>query len=216
MDKLLREREAFKAAAARNLGSSHHESASTSNLNRTSDKKAHKKKNKDQDEAMLKHMKSLPSFDYQTGTMSAPKIDSNAGYFGLIAKIVDFMKKRHLEGQGWSLSLKECLDEMKAGGIARKTEIWLNEKLPSNPKLQFDSEGKFQFKPPYKFKNDRDIVAQLAKMHRDSKGAMLLTELNECFPNAEEKMSKLGEYVITIPCLVSLFSMHLSYPFHFR
>jgi hypothetical protein len=30
-----------------------------------------------------------------------------------MAKIVDFMKKRHLNGQQWPLSLRELLDEMQ-------------------------------------------------------------------------------------------------------
>uniref|UniRef100_A0AC34RCT4 Uncharacterized protein n=1 Tax=Panagrolaimus sp. JU765 TaxID=591449 RepID=A0AC34RCT4_9BILA len=62
MDKLMREREAFKAAAARNL-STPRESASAANL-RPTEKKASKKRNKEHDEAMLKHMKSLPTFEY--------------------------------------------------------------------------------------------------------------------------------------------------------
>jgi transcription initiation factor TFIIE subunit beta len=44
---------------------------------------------------------------------------------------------------------------------------------------------------------------QLAKNYRDGKGAVLLSELNECIAKADERMTKIGPSVVTIPCQVS-------------
>jgi transcription initiation factor TFIIE subunit beta len=199
--KLLQQRAEFLKASTRNINNAPKFNASTANVAASTSSKTKKKapqQSKTQDE--LRHMKSLPNFDYSSGKVDAIST-VNSSLFGMMAKIVDYMKKRHLENQGWPLTLNECLDEMKQT-VAKKTEQWLIEKLPENPKLQFDEHGKFCFKPMYKLKSDEQIKALLAKHYRDAKGAILLSDLNECFAKADERMSKLGPTCVTIPCQV--------------
>uniref|UniRef100_A0A1I7XUD5 Transcription initiation factor IIE subunit beta n=1 Tax=Heterorhabditis bacteriophora TaxID=37862 RepID=A0A1I7XUD5_HETBA len=63
-------------------------------------------------------------FDFKTAVSH-----SNAANFGTMAKIVDYMKKRHLSQQQWSLSLQEILDEIQVYDLAKKSEAWLKESL---------------------------------------------------------------------------------------
>jgi transcription initiation factor TFIIE subunit beta len=197
---LLRQRELFMKANARNINNAPKFNASAANVASSTDKKPKKKSTAPKKEDELRHLKSLPNFDYASGKVDA-MTSANSSLFGMMAKIVDYMKKRHLENQAWPLTLNECLDEMKQT-VAKKTELWLLEKLPQNPKLLFDEHGKFCFKPLYKIKTDQQIIAQLAKNYRDGKGAMLLSDLSECFAKADERMAKLGPSCITIPCQV--------------
>uniref|UniRef100_A0A7E4ZVH5 Transcription initiation factor IIE subunit beta n=1 Tax=Panagrellus redivivus TaxID=6233 RepID=A0A7E4ZVH5_PANRE len=195
---LLREREKFLKANSRNIGVPKIPSV-TPSISKPSSSKPKKKQPKSDDP--LKHMKSLPNMEYND--RASEFTNQNSSLFGMMAKIVDFMKKKYLEGAPWPLSLRDCLDEMKAAGMSRATEKWLTEKLPENKKLTWDGDGKFCFKPPYKLRSDASIIAQLQKNYRDGKGAILLSELNECFAKAEERMEKLGPACITIPCQVN-------------
>uniref|UniRef100_A0AC34GS47 Transcription initiation factor IIE subunit beta n=1 Tax=Panagrolaimus sp. ES5 TaxID=591445 RepID=A0AC34GS47_9BILA len=197
--KLKQQREEFLKANKRNINNAPKFDASSTaaNVVASSAKKKPKKKTtltKFQDK--LRYMKTLPNFDSEQQISLA----TSSSLFGMMAKIVDYMKKRHLENQGWPLTLKECFDEMKQT-IPKKTEQWLMEKLPENPKLIFDEKGKFCFKPIYKIKTDEQIKALLEKNYREGKGAILLSNLNECFAKADERMSKLGPFCIAIPCI---------------
>uniref|UniRef100_A0A914Y1F4 Transcription initiation factor IIE subunit beta n=1 Tax=Panagrolaimus superbus TaxID=310955 RepID=A0A914Y1F4_9BILA len=197
--KLIQQREEFLKANKRNINNAPKFNASAANVAST-DRKPKKKAPPPKSQDELRHMKSLPNFDYSSGKVDIVT-SANSSLFGMMAKIVDYMKKRHLENQAWPLTLNECLDEMKQT-VAKKTEQWLIEKLPENPKLFFDEHGKFCFKPMYKLKTDEQIKAQLAKNYRDGKGAILLSDLNECFAKADERMSKVGPSCVTIPCQV--------------
>lgn len=75
---------------------------------------------------------------------------SNAANFSVMAKIVDYMKKRHLDQQFWGLSLRDILEEMRLYDLTKKTELWLKEALPSNPRLHMEDDGKFIYQPPFK------------------------------------------------------------------
>jgi transcription initiation factor TFIIE subunit beta len=154
---LLRQREQFLKANARNINNAPKFNASAANVTSTSERKPKKKSTAPKSQDELRHLKSLPNFDYASGKVDAVS-SANSSLFGMMAKIVDYMKKRHLENQAWPLTLNECLDEMKQT-VAKKTEQWLLEKLPENPKLLFDDQGKFCFKPQYKIKTDQQIIA---------------------------------------------------------
>ncbi|KAK5972468.1 hypothetical protein GCK32_020548 [Trichostrongylus colubriformis] len=75
-----------------------------------------------------------------------------------MAKIVDYMKKRHLSQQQWPLSLQEILDELQVYDLPKRSEAWLREALPKNPRLTCDEELKFCYKPPYKIKGKTSLV----------------------------------------------------------
>uniref|UniRef100_A0A0K0DDZ0 TFIIE beta domain-containing protein n=1 Tax=Angiostrongylus cantonensis TaxID=6313 RepID=A0A0K0DDZ0_ANGCA len=122
-----------------------------------------------------------PEFDFKNIVSH-----SNAANFGTMAKIVDYMKKRHLSQQQWPLSLQEILDELQVYDLSKRSEAWLKEALPKNPRLTCDEESKFSYKPPYKIKGKTSLVAVAKKHHEDIRGGILLSELNDCIPNGEK------------------------------
>lgn len=129
------------------------------------------------------------------------KVESaaNATNFGYMAKIVDYMKKRFLNQQPWSLSLREIFEEMQNYDVPKKTEMWLREALPQNPRLQMEENGNFNYKPPIKIKNGQmGILNLLKKNHTDRKGGILLSVLNDCIPSAEVLVRSLGTKVVDI------------------
>ncbi|KAI1708824.1 TFIIE beta subunit core domain-containing protein [Ditylenchus destructor] len=129
---------------------------------------------------------------------------SNAANFGIMAKIVLYMKNRHLDQKQWSLSLREITDEMGITyEIPKKAELWLKEALPKNPRLQTEEDGKLKYVPPYKVKNRPTLLALLKKHHVEGKGGVLLSELNDCIPNVEQHIKALGDQVVDVPTQIN-------------
>lgn len=126
-----------------------------------------------------------------------------AANFSVMAKIVDYMRKRHLNQQQWPLSLQEIMDEMQIYDVNRKSTLWLQEALPHNPRLQSEPDGKFNFKPPHRVKNKATMLTLLRKQHSDGKGGILLSELNECVANAETIAKSLGNQIIGLPTQIN-------------
>ncbi|VDN55298.1 unnamed protein product [Dracunculus medinensis] len=153
----------------------------------------------------------ISEFNYKTAHSA-----SNAANFGTMAKIVDYMKKRHLSAQHWSLSLPEILEELQIYDLGKKTEAWLQEAcsfesfkfknrkaLPSNPRLMVDENGKFLFKPPYKVRGKNSLLMLLKKYHLEGKGGILLSDLNECVPAADKHVEALGNAVIDVLTVIN-------------
>jgi transcription initiation factor TFIIE subunit beta len=128
---------------------------------------------------------------------------SNAANFSIMAKIVDYMRKRHLQQQHWPLSLKDIQEEMSLYDLTKRAEAWLKETLPKNHRLQVDAEEKFMYKPPYKIRNKTTLLAQLKKNHVEMKKGLLLSELNDCMPEAEKIVKLVGDQVVDIPTQVN-------------
>lgn len=136
------------------------------------------------------------------------KVESvaNATNFGYMAKVVDYMKKRFLNQQPWSLSLREIFEEMQNYDVPKKTEMWLREALPQNPRLQMEENGNFNYKPPIKIKGGKlGILNLLKKNNTDKKGGVLLSVLNDCIPSAEVLVRSLGSEVVDIQTQVIKF-----------
>lgn len=195
---LLKQQAAFKQRAARAVEMARREpAASTSSSHTTYDAEAsRKKKKKIQSDPQLA-AKSLNDYSQKAQSLS------NAANFGTMAKIVDYMKKRHLNSQQWSLSLSEILEELQVYDLSKRSEAWLQEALPSNPRLTVDENGKFLFKPPYKVKGKNSLMVLLKKYHADGKGGVLLSDLNECIPAADKHVEALGTAVIDVPTQVN-------------
>lgn len=87
--------------------------------------------------------------------------------------------------------------------VPKRTFLWLEQVLPENPRIQVEGDSKFQYKPPYKVKNRTTLLALLKKQHEDVKGGVLLSDLNDCFANAEQAIKSLGDQIIDIPAQVS-------------
>ncbi|PAV70109.1 hypothetical protein WR25_09681 isoform B [Diploscapter pachys] len=132
---------------------------------------------------------------------------SNASNFSIMQKIVDYMKRRHLDGQNHSLTLTEILDELPKNNfdVTPKTKTWLSEALPNNPRLQLDDKGKYIFKPPYKIKGKKGLLALAQKYHTEAKGSILLSDLNECIPHADKILEEMAndKLLIVVPTQVN-------------
>ncbi|MFH4982754.1 hypothetical protein AB6A40_009463 [Gnathostoma spinigerum] len=195
---LLKQQAAFKQRAARAAEAARkpQNDPPTSSHSTYDAESSRKKKKKISSDPQLA-AKSLSDFNYRTTQAS------NAANFGTMAKIVDYMKKRHLNSQQWSLSLNEILEELQIYDLSKKNEHWLQEALPNNPRLCVDDNGKFMFKPPYKVKGKNSLLLLLKKFHTEGKGGVLLSDLNECIPAADKHIEALGNAVIDIPTQVN-------------
>ncbi|KAM3718818.1 General transcription factor IIE subunit [Dirofilaria immitis] len=195
---LLKQQAAFKARASQAFEIARKSTASTSHS--TYDAEAsRKKKRKVYSDSQLSS-KSLSDFNSKNFPIHSA---SNALNFGTMAKIVDYMKKRHLSSQQWALSLKEILEELQIYDLGKKSELWLQESLPLNPRLTVDENGKYLFKPPYKIKGKNSLLALLKKYHMEGKGGILLSDLNECIPAAEKHIEALGSVVIDVQTMIN-------------
>ncbi|CAI4222326.1 unnamed protein product [Auanema sp. JU1783] len=191
---LLRQTLAFQKSAAKNVSVQQRPQGGPSASHTTYNAEAAKKKKK----TTQPSAKGNPDFDFKTAVSY-----SNATNFQNMAKIVDYMKKRHLSSQQWALSLEEILDEIQVHDLLKKTEIWLKEALAKNPKLQVDENGKFTYQPPFKIKNRASLVSVVRKFHEDGKGGVLLSQINECIPNADKVLEAIGKEIIVVPTQVN-------------
>jgi len=127
----------------------------------------------------------------------------NAASNSILHKIVDYMKKRHLETQNWPLSLQECIDEMQMVDVQKRTFAWLQQAIKENPKLQIVEDGKFEYKPIYRVRNRKTLLDLLKRHYYDAKGGVTLSDLNESVHDAEQLIKGLGNHVIDIPTQAS-------------
>lgn len=131
---LLRQRQDFMKSAIKSMGVIPRNKASTSGDNgQPEDKKKKKSSTKTAEPA---HKKVESQFQ--------------AANFSVLMKIVDYMRKRHLNQQQWPLSLREIMEELQLYDLTKRTESWLAETLPINPSLHMEEDGKFVYQPPYK------------------------------------------------------------------
>uniref|UniRef100_A0A8C6LPU6 Transcription initiation factor IIE subunit beta n=1 Tax=Nothobranchius furzeri TaxID=105023 RepID=A0A8C6LPU6_NOTFU len=181
---LLRERELFKKRA---LSTPAVEKRQT-----TSDSGSHKKKK--------------PKLDKESSSGSKHKssngninIKASSGYkFGCLAKIVNYMKTRHQNGDTHFLTLEEILDETKLLDISMKQKQWLmTEALVNNPKIEV-RDGTYGFKPKYNLKDKKALVRLLDKHDQLGLGGVLLDDVEEGLPNAAKAIKALGDQIIFV------------------
>ncbi|CAD6195828.1 unnamed protein product [Caenorhabditis auriculariae] len=197
---LLRQKAAFQKHASRTVSVQQRPQPSASLASHTTyNSDAAKKKKKSN--AAHQNISKDPEFDF--GSSSSSAAYSNATNFSTMAKIVDYMKKRHLGQQQWPLTLQEVLDELQLYDLPKRSEAWLKEALPNNPRLICDPDGKFSFRPPFKIKGKTSLMAVARKHHQDGKGGILLSDLNECVSNGDAMLQSLGDQVIVVPTQVN-------------
>uniref|UniRef100_A0A0N5B6F8 Transcription initiation factor IIE subunit beta n=1 Tax=Strongyloides papillosus TaxID=174720 RepID=A0A0N5B6F8_STREA len=127
---------------------------------------------------------------------------SNSANFSVMARIVEFLRKRFLDKNNplqWGLSLDEILQEMQIYDLNKKAIAWLNDNLPKNPKIGQEEPGKFIFKPPYSIKNPQGLRNLLQKQMKSGECGLLHSELAECIPDVELFISQIKKNVISIP-----------------
>lgn len=133
-----------------------------------------------------------PSTDYKTHPFRSKH------KFAVLAAIVDFMKKRHLQRQFDPLSLDEILDQIKYTDISQNDKAWLgNEALKENSKL-VHRDGKFVFNPKYHIKDKRQLLKLLERHEETGLGGILLDDIRESLPDADEVVKSVGRRITFI------------------
>ncbi|MCI4394988.1 hypothetical protein PGIGA_G00175220 [Pangasianodon gigas] len=187
---LLRERELFKKRA---LSTPAVEKRPASSEASGSSKKKKSKPDKDSSSG------SKNNTDSSNGSFNLKALSGSSGYkFGVLARIVNYMKTRHQRGDTHPLTLDEILDETKLLDIGLKQKQWLmTEALASNPKIDI-REGKYAFKPKYHLKDKKALLRLLDKHDQQGLGGVLLDDVEEGLPNAAKAIKALGDQIIFV------------------
>ncbi|XP_071826451.1 general transcription factor IIE subunit 2-like [Apostichopus japonicus] len=118
--------------------------------------------------------------------------------FGVLAKIVNYMRVRHQQGDTYPLSIKDVLDETNQTDISHTLKNWLiNEALPNNPKIALEG-GDCVYKPPFKLQGKKDLLRLLNRYDQQGLGGILMEDIVESLPNAEKCFRILGSRVIVV------------------
>jgi len=196
---LLKQRQEFMKNAIRSMGVSIQNTSTGSNqeskskaIDSSLDERRRQKKRRRPNTTDVKTIAN----DSET-TIAKVDTQYTAANFSIMAKMVDYMRKRHLEQKSWPLTIRECLEEMQIIDVSRKTIIWLEQALLDNPKLHIE-DGKCVYQPSLKIKNRTTLLAELKKWHFDARGGILLSVLTDCVISPEQLVKNLGQQVIDI------------------
>ncbi|KAH8324034.1 hypothetical protein KR074_008609 [Drosophila pseudoananassae] len=140
---------------------------------------------------------------------TAPKLDANtyktmsgsSQYrFGVLAKIVKFMRTRHQDGDDHPLTIDEILDETNQLDIGQSVKNWLSgEALNNNPKIDVSPCGqKFSFKPVYKIKDGKSLMRLLKQHDLKGLGGVLLEDVQESLPHCEKVLKNRAAEILFI------------------
>lgn len=186
---LLRERELFKKRALNTPAVEKRPAPSES----SSSKKKKSRPDKETSSGS-KH-----SADSSNGSFNLKALSGSSGYkFGVLAKIVNYMKTRHQRGDTHHLTLEEILDETKLLDIGMKQKQWLmSEALANNPKIEVN-DGKYGFKPKYNLKDKKALLRLLDKHDQLGLGGILLDDVEEGLPNSAKAIKALGDQIIFV------------------
>lgn len=186
---LLRERDAFKKRAISNPVV---ENRKKKDHEASSKKKSHAKISSSSSSGSAAP-KAKDPFAYKTA-------QGTSGYrFGVLAKIVKYMKQRHQDGDHHPLTLDEILDETNQLDVGLRQRHWLlTEALNSNPKILVTPEGKYIFRPAYSIKDKKGLFRLLDKNDQRGLGGVFLDDVQESLPNADRAIKILGDNIIFI------------------
>ncbi|XP_073398507.1 transcription initiation factor IIE subunit beta [Dendrobates tinctorius] len=139
------------------------------------------------------------SSDGSNGSFNLKSLSGSSNYkFGVLAKIVNYMKTRHQRGDTHPLTLEEILDETQHLDIGMKQKQWLiSEALVNNPKIDI-VDGKYAFKPKYNLKDKKALLRLLDKHDQRGLGGILLEDIEEGLPNAQKAIKALGDQIIFV------------------
>ncbi|KAM9329244.1 transcription initiation factor IIE subunit beta [Gastrophryne carolinensis] len=142
---------------------------------------------------------SKQSADGSNGSFNLKTLSGSSNYrFGVLAKIVNYMKTRHQRGDTHPLTLEEILDETQHLDIGIKQKQWLmSEALAKNPKIEV-IDGKYAFKPKYNLKDKKALLRLLDKHDQRGLGGILLEDIEEGLPNAQKAIKALGDQIVFV------------------
>lgn len=122
------------------------------------------------------------------------------GNFGIIAKIVNWLKERHLNADYEPLTLEEILDETEQTDIGKKQKSWLeNEVLEQNVRVRVvrpeNGEGpvRYQYKPKIDIKDKKSLRKYLMDKYQQGEGAVWLDDILESLPHGERAIKWLAD-----------------------
>ncbi|GAB1293089.1 General transcription factor IIE subunit 2 [Apodemus speciosus] len=129
--------------------------------------------------------------DHNNGSFNLKALSGSSGYkFGVLAKIVNYMKTRHQRGDTHPLTLEEILDETQHLDIGLKQKQWLmTEALVNNPKIEV-VDGKYAFKPKYNLKDKKALLRLLDNHDQRGLGGILLEDIEEGLPNSQKAVKR--------------------------
>lgn len=123
----------------------------------------------------------------QASKKPAPSGQKN---FALIAKVVNHLKGRYLDGDADPLSLHEALEECNSTNlVSSQTRSYLDEALRNNEKIRvIDGEPiKFAFKPPIGgIKNKKTFLEYMQRHSHEGLGGVRKEAIIESLPKAEK------------------------------
>eukprot|EP00099_Drosophila_melanogaster_P015114 NP_523923.1 transcription factor IIEbeta, isoform A [Drosophila melanogaster] len=140
---------------------------------------------------------------------NAPRLDattyktmsgSSQYRFGVLAKIVKFMRTRHQDGDDHPLTIDEILDETNQLDIGQSVKNWLaSEALHNNPKVEASPCGtKFSFKPVYKIKDGKTLMRLLKQHDLKGLGGILLDDVQESLPHCEKVLKNRSAEILFV------------------
>lgn len=107
--------------------------------------------------------------------------------FSILAKIVNSMKERYLNGDSEALSFDDLLDETNQLDLSAKQKQWLlTESLPNNPRINVTMDGKYAYKPVFNLKDKKSLIRLLDRYDSRGLGSVTLDDVKESLPNAEK------------------------------
>jgi len=145
--------------------------------------------------ANKKKVKKEPSNSSGRDPLSYSRSSGSSSHnFAILAKIVNWMKSRHLEGDSEALSFDDLLDETNQLDLNPKQKNWLLvEALPNNPKIVITEDGKYAFKPLYPLKDRKSLLRLLDKNDQRGLGGVSLEDVQESLPNADKHVKILAD-----------------------
>ncbi|XP_074656473.1 general transcription factor IIE subunit 2-like [Tubulanus polymorphus] len=182
---LLKERELFKKRA---LAQPAIEKRKASSKPSESEKKTKKSR------PLPKPKADESSFNYKTSQ------GSSQNKFGVLTRIVKFMKIRHQRAETHPLTLEEILDETKQLDVGMRMRHWLStEALGNNPKITVVDGNKYLFKPKFTIRDRRSLLKLLDKYDQRGLGGILMDDISESLPRCDRILKILGDQVLQVP-----------------
>ncbi|XP_054163331.1 transcription initiation factor IIE subunit beta-like [Oppia nitens] len=181
---LLREREAFKRKAFANPvveNKARKESAKESSSGPSASKRP----------KIKKESSNVTNRDIYSLARTSSTSSHN---FAVLAKIVNWMKQRYLDGDAEALSFDDLLDETNQLDLTPKQKNWLlTEALPNNPKIIITEEKNYAFKPLYPLKDKKSLIRLLDKYDQRGLGGVSLEDVQESLPAADRAVKQLAD-----------------------
>lgn len=117
--------------------------------------------------------------------------------FSVLAKIVNALKERYLEGCSEPLTIEEILDSVGLQDISKHQRDWLvKEALANNVKVRLVEDSskqvtRYEFKPILNVKDKNTLRRYLQDQYEAGEGAVSYDDIVESLPRASEKIKSL-------------------------